>query len=90
MKISFQRKIFPYPDEKKEKNKRKTIDGRILWFGGCTLGVLLLLGVAVACYLGYLPEVPIEAVLLAAIVLLGIGALGSWLSKKNQKKRTKL
>ena len=73
--------------EKKEKNKRKTIDGRLLWIGGCALGVFLLLGVAVACYLGYLPEVPIEAVLLAAIVLLGIGALGSWLSKKNQKKK---
>lgn len=62
--------------EKKEKNKRKTIDGRLLWIGGCALGVFLLLGVAVACYLGYLPEVPIEAVLLGSNCFAGDWGFG--------------
>ena len=54
---------------------------------GCGLGVFVLLGILAACYLGYLPGVPIEAVLAAAIALLGIGALGMWAGEKKKKKQ---
>lgn len=75
------------PVQKKEKKSGRTVDGKLLWLGGCGLGVLLLMGVVAACYLGYLPGVPIEVVLASAIVLLGIGALGSWTSEKKKRKQ---
>lgn len=75
------------PVENKEKNIGKSIDGKLLWLGGCGMGTLILLGTAAACYLGYLPGVPTAAVLAAAIILLGAGALGSWFSEKKKKKQ---
>lgn len=75
------------PIENKEKKTEKSVDRKILWLGGCGLGVILLMGAAVVCYLGYLPGIPVEAVLAAAIILLGTGALGAWLSEKKKRKQ---
>lgn len=78
--------------EEKSETSNKTggkIRGNFVWIGGCGLGVFVLLGILAACYLGYLPGVPIEAVLAAAIALLGIGALGMWAGEKKKKSRTK-
>lgn len=76
--------------EEKSETSNKTggkIRGNFVWIGGCGLGVFVLLGILAACYLGYLPGVPIEAVLAAAIALLGIGALGMWAGEKKKKKQ---
>ena len=76
--------------EEKSETSNKTggkICGNFVWIGGCGLGVFVLLGILAACYLGYLPGVPIEAVLAAAIALLGIGALGMWAGEKKKKKQ---
>lgn len=75
------------PKKEKEKNTGKTVNAKFLWAGGCGLGVLVLLGIAGAGYLGYIPELPIEIVLAAAILLLGAGALGVWTSEKQKKKQ---
>ena len=75
------------PKEEKEKTTGKTVNAKILWAGGCGLGVLVLLGIAGAGYLGYIPGLPIEAVLAGAILLLGVGALGAWASEKKKKKQ---
>ena len=73
--------------EKKQKAQGKAINNKILWIGGCSLGVLILLGISGAAYLGYIKGVPTEAVLAAAILLLGVGALGSWLDEQKKKKQ---
>ena len=76
--------------EEKSETSNKTggkIRGNFVWIGGCGFGVFVLLGILAACYLGYLPGVPIEAVLAAAIALLGIGALGMWAGEKKKKKQ---
>lgn len=78
-------------EETKEQpsDKKKGIDERFLWIGGCGFGLAILLVLLGAGYLGYLPEIPIEMVLAAAIFLLGMSALGVWLSEKKKKKQDK-
>lgn len=86
MEFDHKTEITEIPEEKPSKVK-KNIDSRFLWLGSCGLGTVVLLAVLVACYLGYLPEIPIEIVLAAAILLLGTGALGAWIIEKKNKKR---
>lgn len=86
MEFDHKTEITEIPEEKPDKAK-KNIDSRFLWLGSCGLGTVVLLAVLVACYLGYLPEIPIEIVLAAAILLLGTGALGAWIIEKKNKKR---
>ena len=86
MEFDHKTEITEIPEEKLSKVK-KNIDSRFLWLGSCGLGTVVLLAVLVACYLGYLPEIPIEIVLAAAILLLGTGALGAWIIEKKNKKR---
>lgn len=54
---------------------------------GCAAGVMILLGILLASYLGYLPEIPVEAVLAAAIILMGAGAGCTWAAEKKKKKQ---
>lgn len=54
---------------------------------GCTTGVVVLVGILFASYLGYLPEIPIEAVLGMAIVLMGIGTGCTWAAGKKRKRQ---
>lgn len=75
------------PKEKKEKNTEKAVNEKLLWAGGCGLGVLVLLGISAAGYLGYMPGLPAEAVLAAGVLLLGSDALGLWISEKKKKKQ---
>ena len=75
------------PKEDKDKKTVKTVNGKFLWIGGCSVGVLILLGIAVAGYLGYIPGLPIEAVLGAAVFLLGAAAMGIWFYEKKKKKQ---
>ena len=58
-----------FQEEKKEKKDRKWQPA-----AGCAVGVLFLLGILIFRYLGYFPEIPIETVLGAAILLMGVGA----------------
>lgn len=54
---------------------------------GCTVGVVALLGILIASYLGYLPEIPMEVVLGVAILLMGTGAGCTWAAEKKKKKQ---
>ena len=71
-----------FQEEKKEKKDRKWQPA-----AGCAVGVLFLLGILIFRYLGYFPEIPIETVLGAAILLMGVGAGWTWMEEKKKKKR---
>lgn len=80
-----QQKEKPKEQEMKLPVKKTEIHWKLA--AGCIAGVVVLLGILIACYLGYLPEVPIEAVLGAAIVLMGTGAGCTWAAEKKKKKQ---
>ena len=67
--------------KKKEKKDRKWQPA-----AGCAVGVLFLLGILIFRYLGYFPEIPIEVVLGAAILLMGVGAGWTWMEEKKEEK----
>ena len=71
-----------FQEEKKEKKDRKWQPA-----AGCAVGVLFLLGILIFRYLGYFPEIPIETVLGAAILLMGVGAGWTWMEEKKKKKQ---
>lgn len=71
-----------FQEEKEEKTDRKWQPAV-----GCTVGVLILMGILIACYLGYFPEISIEIVLGAAILLMGVGAGWTWMTEKKKKKQ---
>ena len=71
-----------FQEEKKEKKDRKWQPA-----AGCAVGVLFLLGILIFRYLGYFPEIPIEVVLGAAILLMGVGAGWTWMEEKKKKKQ---
>lgn len=71
-----------FQEEKKEKKDRKWQPA-----AGCAVGVLFLLGILIFRYLGYFPEIPIEIVLGAAILLMGVGAGWTWMEEKKKKKQ---
>ena len=54
---------------------------------GCVAGVGVLIGILFASYLGYLPEIPMEAVLGVAIALMGIGTGCTWAAGKKKKRQ---
>lgn len=70
--------------QKAENEKHKS--SRWVSISACIVGVLILLAILAASYLGYLPEIPVEVVLGAAIVLMGICAGCSWIMEKKKKK----
>ena len=71
----------------KEKSHDKKSDMKWKLTAGCAAGVMILLGILMASYLGYLPEISVEAVLGAAILLMGVGAGCGWLADKKKKKQ---
>ncbi|MBU5482449.1 DUF6382 domain-containing protein [Blautia sp. MSJ-19] len=57
------------------------------WAAGCAGGVLFLLGIVAAGYLGYIPGIPVELVIAAAIVLLAAGAVCMRIAEKKKRKK---
>lgn len=55
---------------------------------GCVAGVISLLGILTAGYLGYLPGIPVEIVIGAAIVLMGAGVGCTWAVEQKKKKES--
>ena len=76
-------------ENKKEADKqnKKTRWSNCHWILGCGLGTLILILVAVACLMGYLPVVEAELVLAAAILLLAMAAVSRWMKGKKKKKQ---
>ena len=76
-------------ENKKEADKqnKKTRWSNCHWILGCGLGTLILILVAVACLMGYLPVVEAELVLAAAILLLAMTAVSRWMKGKKKKKQ---
>ena len=76
-------------ENKKEADKqnKKTRWSNCHWILGCGLGTLILILVAVACLMGYLPVVEAELVLAAAILLLAMVAVSRWMKGKKKKKQ---
>ena len=76
-------------ENKKEvdKQNKKTKWSNCRWILGCGLGTLILILVAVACLMGYLPVVEAELVLAVAILLLAIAAVSRWMKEKKKKKQ---
>ena len=70
----------PYQPEK----KRKVLTGRQLFYG---LGVMAVLGIMAASFLGFIPWIPVEAVLAAGIGILAGGAFISWIIEKAKRKK---
>lgn len=78
------RKVSETGDEAEPEKEKTNI--RWKFAAGCTAGVISLIGILAACYLGYLPGVPAEAVIGAAIVLMGVGVGLSWTADKKKQK----
>lgn len=57
------------------------------WEAFCVIAAVLLFGITGASYIGYLPEIPVEIVLGAAIGLLGVSAVCTWLERQKEKKK---
>lgn len=57
------------------------------WELFCVAAAMLLFAVVGASYLGYLPEIPVEIVIGAAIGLLGVSSVCTWFDKQNEKKK---
>ena len=76
-------------ENKKEADKqnKKTRWSNCHWILGCGLGTLILILVAVACLMGYLPVVEAELVLAVAILLLAMAAVSRWMKGKKKKKQ---
>ena len=76
-------------ENKKEADKqnKKTRWSNCHWILGCGLGTLILILVAVACLMGYLPVVEAELVLAVAILLLAMTAVSRWMKGKKKKKQ---
>ena len=76
-------------ENKKEADKqnKKTRWSNCHWILGCGLGTLILILVAVACLMGYLPVVEAELVLAAAILLLAMAAVSRWMKGKKKEKQ---
>ena len=71
----------------KEKSHDKTSDMKWKLAAGCAAGVVILLGTLMASYLGYLPEISVEAVLGVAVFLMGTGAACTWIADRKKKKQ---
>ncbi len=71
----------------KEKSSKKKIEVKWGIAAGCAIGVMILLGTLMASYMGYLPEISVEAVLGVAILLMGVGAGCGWFADKRKKKQ---
>lgn len=85
-----------YEEHREKSNKEKRIRGKdsnkkieVKWgiAASCGTGVMILLGTLMASYLGYLPEISVEVVLGAVILLMGIGAGCTWIAEKKKKKQ---
>ena len=76
-------------ENKKEADKqnKKTKWSNRRWILGCGLGTLILILVAIACLMGYLPVVEAELVLAVAIFLLAMAAVSRWMKEKKKKKQ---
>lgn len=74
-------------ERNREKSSNKKIEMKWGIAAGCGTGVMILLGTLMASYLGYLPEISVEVVLGAAILLMGIGAGCTWIADKKKKKQ---
>lgn len=71
----------------KEKSHDKKSDMKWKLTAGCAAGVVILLGTLMASYLGYLPEISVEAVLGVAVFLMGTGAACTWIADRKKKKQ---
>lgn len=71
----------------KEKSHDKKSDMKWKLAAGCVAGVVILLGTLMASYLGYLPEISVEAVLGVAVFLMGSGAACTWIADRKKKKQ---
>lgn len=65
--------------------EKKAVNRKIV--AGCMTGTVLLLGGIVACYLGYLPGIPVEVVMGGAIGLMAAGAGCAWAAERKKKKQ---
>ena len=84
------------PDPRKKQDSMKVIQETVVQekkavnrkiAAGCMTGTVLLLGGIAACYLGYLPEIPVEVVMGGAIGLMAAGAGCAWAAERKKKKQ---
>ena len=73
------------PADRRTQKKEKPAN-KWKWLIFCAAGVLLLLGIIAMEYLGYLPEIPVEMVLGAAIAVIALCAVGMRASELKKKK----